>query len=104
MGKISTILGLFLAWTPLIILASTYSYFQWFTDGNFGLASLILNKYVAPIVVGAAVSLLCLVLNTLRIFFSHTFEAKWYDKFGFWSQGVMILVVVMGFTWLKSNL
>lgn len=101
---ISTIIGHLLAWSPLVLAASTFVYFQCFSDEDFGLASIILNKYISPIIVGGALSLLCLVLNSLRISFSNTFEATWYDKMGYWSQGLMILALVIGFVWSRASL
>lgn len=58
-----------LAWTPLIASLYTWLFFKYWSKPDYGLASIVLNDKVAPVMVGALISALCLLLSVLRDFF-----------------------------------
>lgn len=97
MSKISTIVGHFLAWTPLALTILVFLFFRFFTGTDFGLAAILLNQYVAPIVVGAAAAVICLGIYLLRFLFNKTYEEKWYDLVGICLHSLIIVTSCVGF-------
>jgi len=75
-----------LAWTPLIASLYTWLFFKYWSKPDYGLASILLNDKVAPVVVGALISALCLFLSLFRDFFLERRELYWYDHVGRWCQ------------------
>ena len=92
MSRASIVFSHVLAWLPLLAMLVTFGYLRWFVSGDFGLASVVVNEYVCPIIIGSLASGICLIISFFRL--DPLPRTKWFVQFGFWYQGCLVLLAV----------